>query len=184
MNTPDMSGSGMPNIFKYATSELSQDAFICWLVEWGSMDANALSCNEHKELADCGRAFVEALLRAGESELGGVNVLDLNGEPAPYEGACKVDKVHKPKTQYKNIDVYFQAEVDGKRITFVIEDKTDSREHSGQLDRYRKIVENDDEMEDYFKPIYFKRGYIYPDEKKKIGKSKYYIFDLDDLSSF
>ena len=22
------------NIFKYATKELSQDAFICWLVEW------------------------------------------------------------------------------------------------------------------------------------------------------
>ena len=23
-----------PNLFKYATSELSQDAFICWLLEW------------------------------------------------------------------------------------------------------------------------------------------------------
>ncbi|MYD32112.1 MAG: hypothetical protein F4X01_11115 [Nitrospira sp. SB0661_bin_20] len=23
-----------PNLFSYATSELSQDAFICWLLEW------------------------------------------------------------------------------------------------------------------------------------------------------
>ena len=141
-----------------------------------------LSCDEHKELAKCGRAFVEALLRAGEQ--GAVSVLDLNGKPIPYEGACKVDKVHKPKTQYKKIDVYFQAEVDGKRITFVVEDKTDSREHSGQLDRYRKIVENDDEREDYFKLIYFKTGYVYPDEKVKIQNNNYSILDLKQLSEF
>jgi hypothetical protein len=23
-----------PNLFNYATSELSQDAFICWLIAW------------------------------------------------------------------------------------------------------------------------------------------------------
>ena len=27
-----------PNIFKYATKELSQDAVICWLIEWSSYD--------------------------------------------------------------------------------------------------------------------------------------------------
>jgi len=25
-----------PNLFSYATSELSQDAFICWLLSWGA----------------------------------------------------------------------------------------------------------------------------------------------------
>ncbi len=25
-----------PNLFSYATSELSQDAFICWSLEWAS----------------------------------------------------------------------------------------------------------------------------------------------------
>ena len=24
-----------PNLFRFATSELSQDAFICWLISWG-----------------------------------------------------------------------------------------------------------------------------------------------------
>ena len=27
-----------PNLFKFATSELSQDAFICWLLSWAKKD--------------------------------------------------------------------------------------------------------------------------------------------------
>lgn len=27
-----------PNLFKFATSELSQDAFICWLLSWAEKD--------------------------------------------------------------------------------------------------------------------------------------------------
>jgi hypothetical protein len=27
-----------PNLFSYATSELSQDAFICWLLSWASLE--------------------------------------------------------------------------------------------------------------------------------------------------
>ena len=179
-----MSDSGMPNIFNYATSELSQDAFICWLVEWGSMDTDTLFCNEHKELANCGRAFVEALFRAGEQEQGAVSVLDLNDELILYEGACRVGKVDKPKKQHNKIDVYFQAEIDGKRVTFVIEDKTDSVEHSDQLNRYLSKTKNNDEQKDYIKPVYFKTGYIYPHEKTEIRKNGYSIFDLEQSSNF
>ncbi len=145
----DNPGFEIPNIFNYATSELSQDAFICWLVKWGGMDTDRLSCNEHKELANCGRAFVEALFRAGEQEQGAVSVLARNDELIPYEGACKVGKVYKPEKQYNKIDVYFQAEIDEKMITFIVEDKTDSEEHSGQLNRYLSIAKKDDEQEDY-----------------------------------
>jgi hypothetical protein len=31
-----------PNIFKYATSELSQDAFICWLLAWAKDENKSL----------------------------------------------------------------------------------------------------------------------------------------------
>ena len=31
------------NIFDFATSELSQDAFICWLCNWVNFDDNNLS---------------------------------------------------------------------------------------------------------------------------------------------
>lgn len=102
-------------------------------------------------------------------------MLDLNDELIPYEGACKVEKVYKPRKQYNKIDVYFQAEVDGKRVTFVIEDKTDSVEHSDQLNRYLSITKKDDEQEDYIKPVYFKTGYIYPHERTEIKKNGYSI---------
>ena len=36
------------NIFNFATSELSQDAFICWLCNWVNFDDNDLSENEKK----------------------------------------------------------------------------------------------------------------------------------------
>lgn len=30
-----------PNLFNYATSELSQDAFICWILSWGTSEAGS-----------------------------------------------------------------------------------------------------------------------------------------------
>jgi hypothetical protein len=36
-----------PNLFHYATSELSQDAFICWLLDWANPD------NKEKDEALC-----------------------------------------------------------------------------------------------------------------------------------
>ena len=29
-----MDSESKPNLFKYAVSELTQDAFLCWLLEW------------------------------------------------------------------------------------------------------------------------------------------------------
>lgn len=38
-----------PNLFKFATSELSQDAFICWLLSWADQDYQTGS-DKHKAL--------------------------------------------------------------------------------------------------------------------------------------
>ena len=50
------------NIFDYATKELSQDAFICWLVACASEDGRAL---QH-----CGQAFISALMNHGREKYG------------------------------------------------------------------------------------------------------------------
>ena len=47
----------IPNIFKYATKELSQDAVVCWLV--------ACARAAPEELHIIGLAFVQALMRSG-----------------------------------------------------------------------------------------------------------------------
>ena len=44
-----------PNLFRYAKKELSQDAVICWLIDWSAHDGDS-------ELSRLGRRFVETLL--------------------------------------------------------------------------------------------------------------------------
>ena len=48
-----------PNLFDYATKELSQDAVICWLIDWAGRETNGDP--EDEELRQCGLAFVDAL---------------------------------------------------------------------------------------------------------------------------
>ena len=168
----------IPNIFNYATTELSQDAVICWLV--------ACAAEATGDLQECGRAFVRALFRAGMSDgIEGVPVLGANGKPtAPYDGPCGVSDVINIKRQCHKIDVYFQAKVDGKKLSFIIEDKKDARDHSNQLARYIKAVSTDDEKKDLIKPVYFKTGHVFSDEREVVECAKYSVFEAEDMASF
>ena len=165
-----------PNLFSYATKELSQDAVICWLVSCANQATG--------RLRECGLEFVRALFRAGVSD-GSVPVVKSGGgKKASHHGPCEVQKVCEPDTQYSKIDVYFQAKIDGKTVTFIIEDKTDTRNHSGQLERYLDTVRTDEKPEDLIKPIYFKTGYVFSDERADVEENSYSIFEAEDMSSF
>ena len=168
----------IPNIFKYATKELSQDAVICWLV--------ACAAEATGDLQKCGLEFVRTLFRAGKSDrTGGVPVLGPDGEStAPHRGSCDVSDVINIKRQYRKIDVYFQAEVDDKTVSFIIEDKKDGSAHSDQLARYIEAVSTDDEEGNLIKPVYFKTGYVFSDEREAVEKDKYSVFKAEDMVSF
>lgn len=104
-----------PNLFSIATKELSQDAFIAWLLQWGDeryKDADS-------ELYSIGQSFVKFLINL---QLG----LD------DYE-------IHKVEVwrQWSNIDIW--AEVNDE-VCIIIEDKTGTSEHDDQLNRYSKLV--------------------------------------------
>ena len=99
-----------PNLFSYATSELSQDAMICWLIAWA--DRNNASINPD-------------LNRIGERLLNAM--LDKHGVQ-PRHG-MKVDV----KQQIEGLDIL--ALVDGD-LAVLIEDKIHSSQHSNQLDKY------------------------------------------------
>ena len=167
-----------PNIFSYATKELSQDAFICWLV--------ACATEATGPLQECGLAFVRALFRAGASdENAGIPVLDHDGNPmAPYNGPCNVTYVGKPCTQYNRIDVYFPAKVDGMTVSFSIEDKIDGQPGKDQLKKYLDSVVKDKQKKDLIKPIYFKTGYVFDDERESVEKDNYSVFKAEDLKKF
>lgn len=129
-----------PNLFHYATSELSQDAMICWLIAWAGQDGT----DGDQELRRCARRFVEALLnhkRDGRVHLGDIVTTDI-------------------RRQDNKIDVL--AQINGQYI-LLIEDKTETGPHGDQLPKgYQAVVSRETGFknvnEEYVRPIFFKRG--------------------------
>lgn len=118
-----------PNLFNYATSELSQDAVLCWLAAWADPEA----AMHDPLLHELGVQFLSAAFAACDKKL-----------PAPLH---KVEI----KKQYKNIDVLV---VINSSIALCIEDKAGSVEHSGQLGRYVDILRQDGYAIDAIVPVY------------------------------
>lgn len=99
-----------PNLFNYATSELSQDAFICYLSEWAKP--------KNKE--------VDNLLHEIATEF----VCKLLGKNLTIE-KLKICR------QWNSIDVLLFI---NEKYAVIVEDKKETKEHSNQLNRYFEIV--------------------------------------------
>ena len=127
---------GRNNIFNFATSELSQDAFICWLCNWVNFDDNDLSEDE-KKLKVLATDFIEKM--SGE-KLG--------------------DRKVNIKRQYQKIDVLLEIQNKTEFITkedkkdkkipvvdmyVIIEDKVGTGLHSNQQKTYRDIISEKNE---------------------------------------
>jgi hypothetical protein len=121
-----------PNLFSFATSELSQDAFICWLLSWAAPE----HASADRALNSIACALLDRLL-----ELGKVN------KPEKYERI-------EVKKQVHHMDVL--VEING-RLAIIIEDKTFTRHHSAQLERYLANVSGQLGRENVA-AIYFKTG--------------------------
>ena len=104
------------NLFDFATSELSQDAFFCWSLNW-------LSVKEDTE---------DPYYKYGKA------MLDL------FLGEHKKDiyKEVKVKKQFNKIDVLvlFKDNQDNQ-YALIIEDKTNTSEHNEQIKKYREKSE-------------------------------------------
>lgn len=104
-----------PNLFALATKELSQDAFIAWLLQWADP-----RCDEHNSaLHLVAKSFLKELI-------------SLQGTP-PSE----INRVEAVR-QWEHIDVW--AEVNDSHL-IIIEDKVGTGQHSNQLPRYRATGE-------------------------------------------
>lgn len=148
-----------PNIFEIATKELSQDAFITWLLKWADDSCKNLD----EDLHQCGKEFVSALIK--------------KQNPNFSESINKVEAGR----QWKKIDVW--AKVNDKYL-IIIEDKINSRDHSEQLKRYKEFAEEKWNGNNKEKPIciYLKTGNECKANLKKIkDKKEYYIFDRKDF---
>lgn len=115
-----------PNIFNYAGGELTNDAMICWMLDWANSEDE-----EYKNLSQ----DIIRLFTADED--------------------LKVEFVNIKK-QYKKIDIL--VEVNNSEV-IVIEDKVKTSHHSNQLERYKEIIESEEQYKDYNKHyIYYKIG--------------------------
>ena len=136
------------NIFNFATSELSQDAFICWLCNWVNFDDNSLSEDE-KKLKALATEFIEKMI-----------------------GEKLEDRKVNIKRQYQKIDVLLEIQNKTEFITneneknpvvdiyVIIEDKVGTGLHSNQIEIYTKLIseknKNINEGKALIKTVYYK----------------------------
>jgi len=131
-----------PNLFDYATSELSQDAFLAWFCKWADK-----TMMDDSELQACARAFLKKYIA--------IQLPDY----------CEEIHTVDVRRQYEHIDVLLTINDD---LRVIIEDKVHTSAHGDQLNRYSKAIE-DRKIKLYIKtgdePLYRKRkiesdGYV------------------------
>lgn len=160
----------MNNIFSFATGELSQDAFICWCLNWINEPDN-VSTHRYRQLGlDLLAKLIDNL-----SEKNQLTNVDISS----------IDKIILVQ-QVLNIDVL--AIIPQYKLAIIIEDKTSTSEHNNQITFYTKNlkavfnekspwnaynklkiafksasldIEKVDLANYYIYTVYFKTGYYY-----------------------
>ena len=154
----------MLNLFDWATSELSQDAFLCWLVAHAGE-------SERPDLQRVARAFIAWLWNRSHPE-------------APCRGA-DVSLLRAPLKQQAHTDVYFSALVRGATVPFLIEDKVHTSHHHDQLKRYAMWLDAQKAQHGAAADVkvYFKTGYHF-DEDRAAAAHGYQTVGLADIVGF
>lgn len=157
-----------PNLFDYATSELSQDAFLSWIIDWADKKYEGQSMNE------CGRRVVERLSN--------------NKIPATESYTVNICKQYKiPNGQKMDLWITFnEEEKQSKKYSLVIEDKVDTTFHDSQLKNYRNEAEKwckeNNATSSY---CYYKNGFLSTTEKNQIekvfSKGTWNAFSVNDI---
>ena len=135
------------NLFTYATSELSQDAFLAWLFSHAIKGIeDRYHCNpELKKLTDCAKDFLNEFLFTDDKFKGREFWL-----------------TKAPERQFNKIDLLLTIKFndEDKEYKVIIEDKTYTSEHSNQLERYKEAIKSQDISidEEHILCIYYKIG--------------------------
>ena len=146
-----------PNIFQIATKELSQDGFFTWLLQW----ADSTNAHYNQELHETAQKFIKLLLDKTNDWI--------------------ITKV-KAGRQWENIDIW--AEINDN-ILIIIEDKTNTHEHSNQLSRYKQYAQKwCKEKNRELICIYLKTGSESKSSLHKVSENGYTIIDRVRLLNF
>jgi hypothetical protein len=103
-----------PNLFYFATSELSQDAFLCWFLSWSKYSYRSIN----RPLHEAAFNFIAMIFNAHKI-------------PVPTIETIEITR------QFESLDI---LAIVNKTYAILIEDKTFTKDHSNQLIRYRESV--------------------------------------------
>ena len=109
----------LPNLYRFATKELAQDATIAYILAW----ADPTYSESHPHLHALGTELLRSLLLTQDM-------------PLP-----RIETLHV-ETQVDQIDILVRINADKNvnRIILLIEDKVSTREHSKQIERYKEVA--------------------------------------------
>lgn len=142
-----------PNLFHFATKELSQDAFLCWLLKWSEKQFQKENPKLHASAKNLLADFIEV-------------------EP----DALEIETI-EIKPQFKNIDIvlYFNDYV------VAIEDKIRAEIGNDQLKTYATKLEKLAKGDKKKVGIFLKSFVIRNDELKKAKDARFKVYDLVKL---
>lgn len=146
------------NIFNYATKELSQDAFLMYIIDCFNSE------NEIEKKVS--RKFIKFLVGLDEDE----EILNI-----------------WLKAQWHKIDISVYFYTKNQIIALFIEDKTTSQEHN-QLKSYtnsiNKVIERDKNKPATIKKIFYKTNVIEEDESARIKEADWIEFSIERIYEF
>ena len=151
----------MKNLFDFATKELSQDAFLLWVLS----NANNRSADKKDKAAhDVAVDFISFLTGKHDFTIEKVTL-------RPKWG--KIDIVAEIKT------------IDGAVFNLFIEDKTTSKEHSNQLAVYNGRINDSKKYSgaENFK-LFYKTDLIDPEERQRVNDAGWTIIKIKAIAEF
>jgi hypothetical protein len=154
----------MDNIFNFATSELSQDAFLAYLIS-ASKKGSSQPMQDYK----ISQIFLKSFL----STNGKVEISDIRLQ----EDAKYIDPITGNKIKGR-IDLVIEGIYCKKTFILVIEDKTQTSQHDNQLERYRNYIDiRYPNHEKHF--IYFKSDV--EGEIEYVNSANYKFFTINEI---
>lgn len=125
-----------PNLYKFATKELAQDATIAYLLAW----ADPAYRSSHPRLHTLGTELLRSLLQAQKVDLPQIETLCI-------------------KTQIDRIDIVVQINAGENGVLLLVEDKVSTQEHSNQIECSKEAAEEKYSGEyDRLVAVYLKTG--------------------------
>jgi len=152
-----------PNLFKHATSELSQDAFFCWLFEWAEDDL----ANENAALQKASKEFFKEIIPIKNKDEFTIRKIKIEKQvPVIVDG----------KESRNRIDFVVKINDD---FLLVFEDKTASTTSKYQLKSYRVYIEKAySKFKGNIFYYYLKSDIVWNSEKKLVESNGFTVIDL------